>query len=159
MKSNFIQKQEIETLGFVISFVQMKVSLTSDKKQQLKSLLMGLLNSDKIKTRKIACVIVKLISTFSASAYGPLYFRQFESDKVDALKISNGNFYQFMTLSNEAKYEISWWLQNIDEKFKPIQLPPKSRTMLLMHLTVAGKHLIRQKELMAHRMRWKHLSI
>ena len=85
-------------------------------------MLSHVLNSQSTTVRQIA----QLVSTFRASAYGPLYYKNIEYDKTNALSLNQGNHNAYMTLSDGAKDDLHWWLQNLGDMYKPIQLPPIS---------------------------------
>ena len=65
-----------------------------------------------------------MISNFPAVEYGPLYHHKLEKDKTMALSKAKGNFEASMILSDEAKVELNWWLNNIKSSFKNIQPTP-----------------------------------
>ena len=77
----------------------MTVTLTDEKILKIKTLILQVLNSEKVTIREVARVIGYCISSLPAVRYGALYYRAPEKDKVEALKISEGNF--------EAKMQIS----------------------------------------------------
>ena len=91
----------------------MTVILTENKKYNLRVMISDVLNSHPTTIREIAQLIGKLVSTFPASAYGPLYYRNIEYDKTHALSINQGNYYAYMTLSDGTKDGLHWWLQNL----------------------------------------------
>ena len=45
------------------------------------------------------------------------------------MKIANGDFDKQMWLSEQAKSDINWWLENINTMFAPIHLPPIAYTI------------------------------
>lgn len=55
--------------------------------------------------------------------YGPLHYRQLESDKISALKKSQGDYDAPVTLSNLAQQDLHWWIHNIDKANNPINHP------------------------------------
>ena len=55
---------------------------------------------------------------------GPLYYRYIENDKIAAVKMHRGNYDKNMTLSQNAKTDLQWWLHNIDGTSAPIQTKP-----------------------------------
>ena len=101
----------------------MIVTLSIKKKQKLKMFLKEILEAKSPTIRQVAALIGKLVSTFPASTHGPIYYRELEHNKVDALEKAKGSYDGSISLTVESKYEISWWLNNIDEMFKPIHLP------------------------------------
>ena len=112
--------QEIQFLGFMINTVDMKFKLPADKVLNIKLECETLLSQPEPTIRQVAHVVGKLISTFPAVQYGPLFYRNLEKGKIIALKRNSGHFDRKMVLSNEAKKELLWWLNHIQYAFSPI---------------------------------------
>ena len=127
-KSRFIPKQISTYLGFIINSIRMTVTLTDEKKTDLKEKLENLLDKETLAIREGALVVGHMVASFLASGYGPLYYRNIER-KINALKIANGDFDKHMCLSEQAKSDINCWLENIDTMFAPIHLPPIAYTI------------------------------
>jgi len=53
-----------------------------------------------------------MVSCFPAVEYAELFYRQLEIDKTLALKETKGNFDAHMTLSDRARSDIKWWIEN-----------------------------------------------
>ena len=119
-KSIFEPTQEIEYLGFVVNSNDMLVSLPQSKKLEISDSCASLLSAVNPKIRTVAKVIGKVVAAFPAVQYGPLHYRKLESDKTAALKANFGHFDRKMQLTDEAKSELQWWIQNIDQSFSCI---------------------------------------
>lgn len=52
--------------------------------------------------------------------FAPLYYRTIEIEKSDALMKAKGNYDQKMTLSENAKRGLLWWIENIDHSYNMI---------------------------------------
>ena len=117
-KSRFITKQTSTYLGFIINTIRMIVALTDEKKTDLKEKLENLLEKE---TLEVASVVGHMVASFPASGYGPFYHRNIERT-INAFKIANGDYDNHMCLSEQAKSDINWWLENIDTMFAPIHL-------------------------------------
>ena len=137
-KSKFIPKQIATYLGFIINTIRMAVTLTDEKKTDLKEKLENLLERETLAIREVASVVGHMVASFPASAFGPLYYRNIERDKINALKISNGDFDKHMRLSKQAKSDIYWWLENIDTMFAPIHLHQLPTQFTPIHLILVG---------------------
>ncbi|XP_072039807.1 uncharacterized protein [Amphiura filiformis] len=98
----------------------MRVELTQHRKQELKQRCQELLHMHKSHIRQVAKVIGKLVAAFPGVDYGPLHYRELEKEKSMALKISKGNFDSKMILSDKARAELVWWIQNIDTAYRCI---------------------------------------
>ena len=56
-----------------------------------------------------------VIASSPGVTYGPLYYRQLEIEKVAALKQNQGNFEASMILSDMARSDLYWWIENITD--------------------------------------------
>ena len=123
-KSHLEPSTRIVFLGFIIDSITMTVILTIEKKTKLVEFINAVLAKTYVKIRTIASLVGKIVSSLPASLYGPLYYRTIEVDKNHALKFNKGNFEKRMQLSQEAKNELIWWKDNIEDMEAPIQWPP-----------------------------------
>ena len=101
----------------------MIVTLTEEKKQKLKTLLLNLLRINKPTIRYLAKVIGIIISCMLAAILGPLFYRYLENDKVTSLRLNKRNFDAPAKISSDGKQELEWWLENANNIEKPIALP------------------------------------
>ena len=122
-KSQIVPTQRIRILGFVIDSVKMIITLTEEKKQKLKTLVLNLIRINKPTIRYLAKVIGTIISCMPAAILGPLLCRYLESDKVTSLRLNIGNFDAPAKTSPGRKQELEWWLENTDNIEKLIALP------------------------------------
>ena len=70
--------------------------------------------------REAAQLIGTLVSCSPGVEYGPLFYKQLEIEKIDALKQHNDSFNAQMTFSELAKSDICWWKENSWHYVKPI---------------------------------------
>ena len=70
----------------------MIITLTEQKKQKLKTLVLNLLRNNKPTIRYLAKVIGTIISCMPAAILGPLFYRDLENDKKTSLRLNKGNF-------------------------------------------------------------------
>lgn len=126
-KSVFIPSQRITFLGFIIDSVLFKVFLPEEKVQKIIDMSETVLKASKIQIRYVAQLVGLYSSARYAIKYAHLFHRYLDLDKTKALQISNKNYNAFMTISENSKSEIQWWLENIHaENGKPIrEVPPK----------------------------------
>ena len=76
--------------------------------------MLSLLTNSRHTIRYVAKVIRLITASFPGVKFGPLHFRDLESCKTEALKCNKGNYDSQMSLSQAAKVEVQWWIQNID---------------------------------------------
>ena len=120
IKSIFIPTQEIEFLGFWINSIYMTVTLTRRKAEVIQKLCSELLTYKRPTIRTVARVVGKMVSSFPAIRYGKLFYRQIDNEKTEALKINKGNYEGKMRLSNKAKLDLKWWVDNVLTGYCPI---------------------------------------
>ena len=119
-KSVFIPTQKLVFLGFVLDSVSMLVYLTPDKALKLKQAATALFNCNNPTIREVAKVLGLIVSSFPGVAYGPLHYRYLERDKTTALKTNKWNFDAKMSISNQAREELTWWIDSIETASNPI---------------------------------------
>ena len=94
--------QEIEFLGLIINSLTMSVRLSASKSAKMQAACKKLLQSEHISIRNVAHV-----------QYGELYCRKLEIDQSFALRQNQGDFDAPMTLSDNSKSELLWWIANL----------------------------------------------
>ena len=62
-----------------------------------------------------------MVSSFSAVEFAPLHYRCIEKAKINALKVSKGNFDAIMSISYEMKNELLWWINNLSTQKRSIE--------------------------------------
>ena len=120
-KSVLLPSQTLIFLGFILDTVSMTVTLTQKKKDKLKSLCLEALNGEVFPIRFIAQVIGKIVSYLPGVEFGKLHYRNLERDKIQALVVSKGDYEGLMHLSESAKNELQWWLDNVMYASRRIQ--------------------------------------
>ena len=121
-KSTLIPTQEIVFIGFVINSVEMTVRLTTEKACDIFEDCCHMIKQDKILIRDVAKLIGKFVASEPGVRYAPLYYKALEIEKDQALKLSKGNFDVQMTLSQDAKDCLKWWIKHVKHAYKPIIL-------------------------------------
>ena len=119
-KSVVIPKQNIEFLGFNIDSINMTVRLTSNKVSNIIQLCKGMLNKQTVTIRDFAKLIGKLVASEHGVLYAPLFYKSLEIQKDIELKNNKGNFDVNMTISNDGKECMRWWIENLVDSYKPI---------------------------------------
>ena len=114
--------QEVEFLGFIINSLTMSVRLPASKSAKVQAACKKLLQSEHISIRDVAHVIGLLVSSLPAVQYGELYYRKLEIDKSIALRQNQGDFDAPMTLSDNSKSELLWWIANITGSHTAVDL-------------------------------------
>ena len=103
----------------------MTITLNNNKKQKLNTLCANLI-SGVTTIRTISHVLKKITSSFPATKFGWLHYRNPEVFKERALEYHKKNFSAKVCLSEEAKGDLRWWKNNIDEIYNDIIVPNPS---------------------------------
>ncbi|CAB4032873.1 Transposon Ty3-G Gag-Pol poly, partial [Paramuricea clavata] len=107
--------------GISYQLIDMTIRLTSDKAIDLKKACKALRTASKPQTiREVARIIGKIVASFPGVMYGPLYYRELDKDKTQALKEAKGDFDVTMTLSQGAKTELHWWECHVENSFQKL---------------------------------------
>ena len=113
-KSVIIPTQILEFLGFILNSILMLVTLTNKKAVTILQLCQKFsLPNKRFTIREVASFLGTLVSSFPGVEFGPSHYRHIEADKEANLKLNQGNFDSFMTLSHDSLQEIHWWSANI----------------------------------------------
>ena len=105
--------KELTFLGFMLNTSFMTLKLSLRKKEELRSLCLQVLNGEVFTIRFIAHVIGKIVSSLPGVEFGRLHYRNMERDKIKALANNRGDFDGHLHLSESAKQELRWWLDNV----------------------------------------------
>lgn len=120
-KSVLTPCKEIKYLGFVINSDNMTVRLTQEKVKKITENCQSVLEQSSIKIRALAQLIGQFVASFPGVLWGPLFYRELERLKTQALKYNRGNYEASVVLSKDAKAEILWWKSSLPDSFAPIQ--------------------------------------
>ena len=87
-KCQIVPTKRIRILGFVIDSEKMIITLTEEKKQKPKTLVINLLRINKPTIRYLAKVIGTIISCMPAAILGSLFYRYLENEKVTSRRLN-----------------------------------------------------------------------
>ena len=121
VKSEFRPKKKLVFLGIELDSVALRVSLTVEKEEKFIRAASELLQKQTPSIREVAGLIGLMIAYSQAFTYGSVHLKELETEKVEALRASKGDFDSKMGLSAKAQDNIHWWLQNVRESGKVIR--------------------------------------
>ena len=119
-KSKFCPSQVIHYLGFTVDSIRMRVTIPTNKVEEVTQVCQGLISASIPSIRHTATVISKLVALFPAARYGPLHYQNLQRAKIAALRQHAGHYDRPMQLPPEATDELRWWVRHIRNSFKPI---------------------------------------
>lgn len=122
-KSQLIPSQVVRYLGFIINSSTMTLSLPEEKCNRVISKCDKTVNSSQITIRELAELIGTLIAAAPATKYGMLYTKQLEQEKTLALDECCNNWSGKVSLSVEAKSDLSWWILNAGKFYNNLHKP------------------------------------
>ena len=88
----------------------MTLTLTDAKKETIMKLGEGIINRQYITIRELAQFIGNVVAPVLT---GPIYYRDMETLTIAKLKEYKGKFDAKITINEESKTEIKWWIENI----------------------------------------------
>ena len=128
-KSVLIPTQKLVYLGFILDTVEMRIRLTSEKCSQLKGNISDVLRAEILTIQILSQLVGKLVASFPGVRFGRLYYRQLDIEKNLALKLNKGNYEKTTKLSDKARSDLQWWLENIDTSFEEASSSSPSLTL------------------------------
>ena len=128
-KSVTTPTKSLQFLGFQIDSTKMVVSLTNDKVEKFCTSAIQLLQKSSPFIREVAGLVGLVISYSKAFDYGLAHIKALESEKIHALQLSKGNYDVCMSLSNKAKQDIAWWLNNVQFSAKHVDIVSPDMTI------------------------------
>ena len=123
-KSIMMPSKTMEFLGFSINTEEMLVRPTDKKTEKIRRVCYNLLKTKKSTIRQLAEVIGNLVAIGPGNSYAPAFYKRMEILRNKWLKISKGNYEFPISLTNEVKEDINWWIKNVDKYPNPIGTPP-----------------------------------
>lgn len=120
-KSALLPSQTLLFLGVVIDSKEMKIFLPTSKIENVKKLCEIGLKQPYLSIRYVLHMIGTLNSYSVAVEYGGNHFKNLERDQITALKQACGNFDSMMSISDEGKQDLRWWLLNIEFSYAPVR--------------------------------------
>lgn len=129
-KSVMVPSKKIKFLGFYLNSENMTVYLTEKRATEIKQLCTEIRNQTRTKIRHLASVIGKLTASFPGVIWGPLFYRKLERDKILALKANGGNYDKKCCLSDNARRELDWWIDNVENSSFPVETSKPEVTLI-----------------------------
>ena len=121
VKSVFKPTQTITFLGFVLDSVAMTVTLSENKVKGIKEVCAKLLDSSKVTIQHLAEVIGQLVATQSGVWIAPLFYKRLEILKNRGLTDSKGDFSATVSLNQEVRDDLAWWIENLEGFTTPVR--------------------------------------
>ena len=121
-KSILEPTKHLQFLGFLLDSQNMTVHLTQDKVKKFTRSATELLEKHKPSIREVAGLVGLMISYLPAFHYASAHVKNLEKDKIEALKISRGDFNASMQISQRGIEDIFWWLRNVNKSGRNIDL-------------------------------------
>ena len=121
-KSIFHPEKKLHFLGFDLNSENMTVTLSKEKENKFLRASTQLLEKQSPMIREVAGLIGLVISYSQAFDYGLAHIKALENEKIVALRLSKGNFDVPMTISQRARDDVLWWMENITSSEKHIEI-------------------------------------
>lgn len=120
-KSALQPSNNLTFLGVIIDSNEMKIWLPEVKKNNVKDMCLTALQDREFSIRFVLHVIGTLNSYSVAVEYGGNHFKNLETDQIRALRKNHGDFDAPMTVSNQGKQDLLWWLNHVQSAFSPVR--------------------------------------
>ena len=112
-KSVLEPTNELTFLGYVINTLKMEVKPKVKKIEKFDLGAKEILNAKTPNTiRQVASLIGLMVDYSKGIDYGEAHYRRLDRDKTLALACNKGNFEKQMTISEESREDIHWWMSH-----------------------------------------------
>ena len=130
-KSSFVPNRKITFLGYELDSTRMTVSSTQEKVDKTLKKLERVLSTSQLTTREVASLTGTLVDLCKGVQYGLSRYKAIEKDKIKALKrVGFNNFDAKMFLSDRAKIDIRWWINNLRGAKKDIKMSSPKHVLI-----------------------------
>lgn len=119
-KSVLIPTKNLTFLGNDIHSDKMIVTLPKQKVIVLCEECISVYSRSYVSIKVVARLLGLMVSSLSAVEFGRLFYRNIEREKIDALKISKGDFSSKMLVTDDMKVELKWWIDNLSSQKRVI---------------------------------------
>ncbi len=123
-KSVLIPSKQIAFVGFILCSETMTVRLTIERKSDLIQCCLDLLRFRRVTIRLFAQLIGKMVAAEPGVEYAPLYYKPLELVKDAMLRRIRGNFDSVMSIPEEIRPIIQWWIANMLGSAKTVTRRP-----------------------------------
>lgn len=120
-KSNVIPSKYCKYLGLMLNSEKMQLELPREKRLDVLALLNKHLKYNKCKIRDFAALIGTLGFCCNAAAYGWVYVKNLEREKIKILEKYENNYDVDIKYNSKIFEDLIWWQQNIMIINKPVQ--------------------------------------
>lgn len=137
-KSQLQPSVKCKFLGFVFDSVNMTLEITQEKRLSIYNDILKIKRLQHWSIRNFARFLGKISATCQAVKYGWGYTKEFEREKMLALKLYNGNFEAFMKISDSIKLDLLWWESQILTAKNYINLGNSYRIQIFSDASLTG---------------------
>ena len=90
------------------------------KCHRIKAICEELLTKHTVSIRQLSETIGHLVSVSPGNMYAPVFYKRLEILKNDGRKICKGNYEEKITVTDQVKEDLQWWIENVGNFPKPI---------------------------------------
>jgi len=123
-KSSLIPSQTCKYLGFIINFISFGLELDNKKKGRILSLLRNFKKDNWYKIRDFAQLLGTLNAACPAIAYGFVYCKRLEREKLLALKLNDNNFEGKIYIKETMWQDLGWERKIVGKKYSIYSFNP-----------------------------------
>lgn len=112
-KSDFVPKQKVVFLGYMINSVDMALGLPSEKRDSIGALAKRILSGRRTTLRDLASLLGKLSWASAAVLNARSRLRSIQSFYISGCSRADGQLQTKVELSPDVRCELSWWISNL----------------------------------------------
>lgn len=120
----------IEFLGLILDSLLLKYSLPAEKRHSIISLCRDIVKKSQVSLRDVASLLGNFSWASLAVPYASAHIRAVQAIHISQLKFNGGDMRAKVSLSEEARADLFWWISNLHKcGGKSIFDPPASMTI------------------------------
>lgn len=101
----------------------MTVRLTPQKAEKIRDLCIDTLGRECMTIRHLAVLVGQMVASEPGVQFAPRFYKQLEIERDHALRLNKGNFDGKVTISQKARADIQWWIDNVKSSFQLVETP------------------------------------
>jgi hypothetical protein len=131
--------QSLEYIGLMIDTISMSCILHQKKKEILVEQCSRALKSKTITLRELASILSIFNWAAQSVNYSPANYRDLQAIYIQQSKLAHGDLSLVVTLSSEAKSNLSWWIKRANfSEGRKITFPTPSSIIIFSDASLSG---------------------
>ncbi len=130
--------QSLEFLGKIVNSFSLAFILPKTKREKTRKLCVQALTKNRIKLRDLAKVMGNFSWAIPVVPFTQAHYRKVQSDLIWMLGKNGGNFEKYLSLSEEARADLSWWVRSMDSSKGKVIFQGEPDMIIFLDASLSG---------------------